>query len=106
MLCPCALPSRACVAEKRPLTNRIRRHFARIKAVGPIAAIMVYCAKSGAWRHREPQGVPKAASGYYFQEENSETSRNAQTFRRRKSGHVGTVSRGDHAAIIPLPSSA
>jgi hypothetical protein len=29
-----AMQPRACVAEKRPLTNRIRRHFARIKAAG------------------------------------------------------------------------
>jgi hypothetical protein len=26
---------RACVSEKSPLTNRIRRHFARIKAANP-----------------------------------------------------------------------
>lgn len=29
-----AMQSRACVAEKSPLTNRIRRQFARIKATG------------------------------------------------------------------------
>jgi len=35
-----------CVAEKSPLTNRIRRHFARIKAVRTIAARHGYRAKS------------------------------------------------------------
>jgi hypothetical protein len=28
---------RACVAHKSPLTNRIRRHFARIKATGLVS---------------------------------------------------------------------
>src|SRR5712691_11078834 len=38
---------RACVTHKRPLTNRIRRHFARIKAVG------LDCGRSQLLRQKE-----------------------------------------------------
>src|SRR6266850_2397581 len=47
----------AYVTHKRPLTNRIRRHFARIKAVGWIAADHGYCGK------RKPKGRQTDARG-------------------------------------------
>src|SRR5258705_7537512 len=43
----------AYVTHKRPLTNRIRRHFARIKAEDWIAAAHGYCGKRKLGRRQE-----------------------------------------------------
>jgi len=49
------MQSQAYVAEKSPLTNRIRRHFARIKAVRTIAADHGYRAE--AWLKRPEKAL-------------------------------------------------
>jgi hypothetical protein len=38
-----AMQPRACLTEKNPLTNRVRRHFARIKAVRCDGSQHGYC---------------------------------------------------------------
>src|SRR6266852_4082783 len=63
----------ACVTHKRPLTNRIRRHFARIKAVG------LDCGPSWLLRQKEAYETSKDAR---------ETSKAASVhFRDESSGH-------------------
>jgi hypothetical protein len=59
---PVALPATgACLAEKTTLTNRIRRQFARIKAVrGQSTAIMVTLVNRGSSRRLD---VPEAEIG-------------------------------------------
>jgi len=61
-----------CVAEKSPLTNRVRRHFARIKAVETIADRHGYRAKSAA--------APRPAAPTTFKDETRGISdRNQET---------------------------
>src|ERR1700720_1576913 len=75
----------ACLAEKSPLTNRIRRQFARIKAVRT--------GRRRSWLLGKGRSGPNpATSRTTFRTFRCE-SRNAsvtkvRTFRRRKSGHV------------------
>jgi len=72
-----------CVAEKSPLTNRVRRHFAGIKAGRAIAAKHGYRAKSAV--------APRPAASRTFNDE-------TQGIWDRKSGNVGAIGRGDQAA--------
>src|ERR1700681_22948 len=67
----------ACVTHKRPLTNRIRRHFARIKATG------LDCGRSWLLRQKEAWETSKDAP---------ETSNMLRRRRRRRSGHSPTKS--------------
>ena len=80
-----AMQPRACVAEKSPLTNRIRRHFARIKAVG---TIMV----TAAIDHGIATEQLDKRQNRRLQEVGSEGQE------KQRSGNVGAVGRGDHAA--------
>src|SRR6266700_8420806 len=64
---------RACVTHKRPLTNRIRRHFARIKAVG------LDCGRSWLLRQKEACATSQDAR---------ETSNRRSGDIRRRLGHV------------------
>src|SRR5882672_1132576 len=67
----------ACVTHKRPLTNRIRRHFARIKAAG------LDCGRSWLLRQKEAWERSKDAP---------ETSKALRRRRRRRSGHFADES--------------
>src|SRR5258708_33736010 len=78
---PCS--RRPCVAEKSPLTNRVRRQFAGIKAGRAIAAKHSYRAKSAV--------APRPAAPRTFKDE-------TQGIWDRKSGNVGAIGRGDQAA--------
>jgi hypothetical protein len=70
----------ACLAHKSPLTNRIRRHFARIKAAGiGFGPIMVTAANWAANRLRDAQET--------FGERSGDLKPMSGTFRTRKSGH-------------------
>ena len=79
-----------CVAHKSPLTNRIRRHFARIKAgrmgFGPIMVTAADCATNRLRRRSRNRRRSRSA-----QETLKETLRRREVtpgiFRRRKSGH-------------------
>src|SRR5882757_5521544 len=74
---------RACVAQKSPLTNRIRRHFARIKAVG------WDCGRPGLLRKSKTRSRPaklKSRSGHFEDESQDVSKTKVRTFRRRKSG--------------------
>src|SRR6266852_7812044 len=62
----------ACVTQKRPLTNRIRRHFARIKAAG------LDCGRSWLLRQKEAWKTSKDAP---------EMSKTLRIRRRPCSGH-------------------
>src|SRR5258707_12165690 len=72
-----------CVAEKSPLTNRVRRHFAGIKAGRAITAKHGYRGKSAV--------APRPAAPKTFKDE-------TQGISDRKSGNVGAKGRGDQAA--------
>src|SRR5260221_917197 len=78
---PCS--RRPCVAEKSPLTNRVRRQFAGIKAGRAIAAKHSYRAKTAV--------APRPAAPRTFKDE-------TQGIWDRKSGNVGAIGRGDQAA--------
>ena len=67
----------AYVTHKRPLTNRIRRHFARIKAAG------LDCGRSWLLRQKEAWERSKDAP---------ETSKALRRRRRRRSGHFADES--------------
>src|SRR5258708_18413356 len=81
----------ACVAEKGPLTNRIRRHFARIKAV------RTDCGRTWLPRQRKgPKGAGTAQKGIqdtsrgrsgHFEGESQDTS---QATVRTRQGTVRT----------------
>ena len=90
----------ACLAHKSPLTNRIRRHFARIKAAGiGFGPIMVTAAnravnrlrrRSGdvRERRRDVRGMLRRPEAYA--EDISKTK--VGTSRKRKSGHFASES--------------
>ena len=86
------------VAEISPLTNRVRTHFARIKAVrGDRGQSWLLC-KSTVGRRL---ALPRTFEG----ETQADSARKVRTFPRGKSGHVkgrsgnvGAVGRGDQAA--------
>src|ERR1700722_16633860 len=67
------------VSEKGPVTNRIRSHFARIKAAGTVCSRCHYWARINRKTliAGRPKGADQASEG---------------------SGHVGAVGWGDHAA--------
>src|SRR5258706_5965420 len=69
-----------CVAEKTPLTNRVRRHFARIKAI----------AANHGYRGRSIVGPRPAAPGTFEDE--------TQGISDRESGNVVAIRRGAQAA--------
>src|SRR5947207_9188649 len=81
---PC---SRGCVAEKSPLTNRIRRQFARIKAVRTDSYRSWLLSEF--WRIRTSHDLPNTAqkSGHFEDESQDISKTKVRTFRRRKSGH-------------------
>ena len=70
----------ACVTQKRPLTNRIRRHFARIKAVG------LDCGRSWLLRQKEAWKTSKDAP---------ETLKTLRRRRRQRPGHSADESSED-----------
>src|SRR5437870_1943934 len=73
-----AVQPRASVAEKWSSTNRIRSQFARIKAAGR--------RRYQLWLLRKTRLYSREKLG------------KSGTFRRRKSGNVRTIGRGDQAA--------
>jgi hypothetical protein len=75
---------RACLAHKSPLTNRIRRHFARIKAAGiGFGPIMVTATNRAANRLRQCSGDVQGT----LRRPEADSQTKVRTFRRRKSGH-------------------
>src|SRR5882762_1485868 len=103
----------AYVTHKRPLTNRIRRHFARIKAVGldcgrswlprqeeayETSQTLGRRQKTLGRRQTDAQDTSKATSARFTDESSGHFADEVRTFRRRKSGNVGPVGRGDHTA--------
>src|SRR5436305_10490384 len=87
---PC---NRGCVAEKSPLTNRIRRQFARIKAVRTDRYRSWLLSEF--WRRRtshdssaaEVRTFRRRKSGHFEDESQDISKTKVRTFRRRKSGH-------------------
>src|ERR1700674_415671 len=72
--------TRLFLAKKSPLTNRIGRHFAGIKAVrrdcGPRQT-----------KRRVDQDIRRRKSGHFEDESQDISKTKVRTFRRRKSGH-------------------
>src|SRR6185312_4582990 len=95
MIVPSVAPHPAtgnCVAEKGPLTNRVRRHFARIKAAGTEPARGLRDRKTN-----PPQSLPDR-SGWFLRSGEEAMARTGRRGRhRRRSGHVGAVGWGNHA---------
>jgi hypothetical protein len=107
---------RACVAHKSPLTNRIRRHFARIKAAGLdsgrswlLQQIQLQIASGDAQEtfgerpgRREAEGQDtsnmkvrrfrRRKSGHFEDESQDISKTKVRTFRRRKSGDAQDIS--------------
>ena len=71
----------ACVTHKRPLTNRIRRHFARIKAVG------LDCGRSWLLRQNEACETSNKRSRDVKDGVQGIPRMKVQDIRGRKSGH-------------------
>src|SRR6202158_6595915 len=97
----CPPRARACVAEKSPLTNRIRRHFARIKAVRAdrgqswlLRQIKSQTASGGApdISKTKVRTFRRRKSGHFEDESQDISETKVRTFRRRKSGHFGDES--------------
>src|ERR1700680_2898227 len=83
--------TRACLAEKSPLTNRIRRQFARIKAVRTD--------RSRSWLPQQAGNQATSDETFSTPEKGLETSSwRSGHFEDEKSGNVGAVGWGDHAA--------
>ena len=79
----------ACLAHKSPLTNRIRRHFARIKAAGiGFGPIMVTATNRAANRLRQRSGDVQGT----LRRPEADAQTKVRTFRRRKSGDVQDIS--------------
>jgi hypothetical protein len=79
----------ACLAHKSPLTNRIRRHFARIKAAGiGFGPIMVTATNRAANRLRQRSGDVQGT----LRRPEADSQTKVRTFRRRKSGDVQDIS--------------
>jgi hypothetical protein len=79
----------ACLAHKSPLTNRIRRHFARIKAAGiGFGPIMVTATNRAANRLRQCSGDVQGT----LRRPEADSQTKVRTFRRRKSGDVQDIS--------------
>jgi hypothetical protein len=79
----------ACLAHKSPLTNRIRRHFARIKAAGiGFGPIMVTATNRAANRLRQRSGDVQGP----LRRPEADSQTKVRTFRRRKSGDVQDIS--------------
>jgi hypothetical protein len=79
----------ACVTHKSPLTNRIRRHFARIKAAGiGFGPIMATATNRAANRLRQRSGDVQGT----LRRPEADSQTKVRTFRRRKSGDVQDIS--------------
>src|SRR5882757_8077284 len=75
---------RACVAEKRSLTNRIRGQFARIKAAGPHRYQL--------WLLRKTRRPRQIAAGRQKRPHNRRNRKEVRESGRRKSGVLRTGS--------------
>src|SRR6266568_3671960 len=96
---------RASVAEKWSSTNRIRSQFARIKAAGRqryqlwlLRKTRLYgCEKLGPSQSKSVDFTSQD-QGHFAGESQDISQAKVRTFRKRKSGNIRTIGRGDQAA--------